>query len=453
MTQKRQIHLSAYLVGTGIHVASWRLPEAKRSASIDLEYYKKLAQTAERGKFDIAFIADSLAVNENSHPNILNRFEPTTLLAALAGATSKIGLVATASTTYHEPYNLARLFASVDHISGGRAGWNMVTTGDATGETGRNFSREAHVDHDERYLRAEEFIDVVQGLWDSWEDDAFVQDKESGVYFEPQKMHRLNYKGRYYSVQGPLNIGRSRQGQPVIVQAGASEPGQRLAARTAEVVFSHVKDFAKAREFYKSLKGKLAAYGRTPDQLHILQGISPIVADTKEEAEAIQRRLDDLLLPEQGLRFLSGYLGKVDFSKYTLDTPAAEVEFPHDNGIQSHFERMTELIRKENPTLRELYALLEGGVNRELVGTPGQVANVLEKWFTEGAADGFMFVAPILPEGLEDFVDKVIPILQERGLYRHDYEGDTLREHLGLARPANRFAAKARVGQLTRAES
>lgn len=451
MTQKRQIHLSAYLVGTGIHVASWRLPGAKRNASIDLEFYKHLAQTAERGKFDIAFIADSLAVNENSHPNILNRFEPTTLLSALAGATSKIGLVGTASTTYHEPYNLARLFGSLDQISNGRAGWNLVTTGDATGETGRNFSREDHVEHDERYKLAEEFIDVVQGLWDSWEDDAFVQDKETGVFFDPQKLHRPNYKGKYYSVQGPLNIGRSRQGQPVIVQAGASEPGQRLAARTAEVVFSHVKDFEKAKEFYSSLKGKLADYGRTPDQLHILQGISPIVADTQEEAEAIYRRLHELLVPEQGLRFLSGYLGKVDFSKYTLDTPAAEVEFPPDNGIQSHFERMTELIQKKNPTLRELYALLEGSVNRELIGTPQQVADVLEKWFTQGAADGFMFIAPILPQGLEDFVDKVVPILQERGLYRLDYEGDTLRDHLGLRKPQNRFAAGRRL--LTNVES
>ncbi|WP_134684049.1 LLM class flavin-dependent oxidoreductase [Brevibacillus migulae] len=440
---KRQIHLSAYLVGTGIHVASWRLPAAPKNASIDLEYYKRLAQTAERGKFDIAFIADSLAVNEDSHPNILNRFEPTTLLAALAGATSKIGLVATASTTYHEPYNLARLFASVDHISGGRAGWNMVTTGDATGETGRNFSREAHVEHDHRYERAEEFIDVVQGLWDSWEDDAFVQDKETGVFFDPTKMHRLDYKGKYYSVQGPLNIGRSKQGQPVIVQAGASEPGQRLAARTAEVVFSHVKDFARAKAFYQSLKSRLPAYGRTPDELHILQGISPIIADTQEEADAIHRQLQDLLLPEQGLRFLSGYLGKVDFRKYTLDTPAAEVDFPKDNGIQSHFEWMTELIRKKNPTLRELYTLLEGGANRELIGTPVQIANVLEKWFTEGAADGFMFIAPILPQGLEAFVDKVIPILQDRGLYRKDYEGDTLRDHLGLRKPENRFARQS----------
>ncbi|WP_142065692.1 LLM class flavin-dependent oxidoreductase [Brevibacillus sp. AG162] len=439
MMGKRQIHLSAYLVGTGIHVASWRLPTAKRNASIDIEYYKQLAQTAERGKFDIAFIADSLAVNEDSHPNILNRFEPITLLAALAGATSKIGLVATASTTYHEPYNLARLFASVDHISNGRAGWNMVTTGDATGETGRNFSRSTHVPHDQRYEQAEEFIDVVSGLWDSWEDDAFVQDKTTGVFFDPEKMHRLHYKGQHYTVQGPLNIGRSKQGQPVIVQAGASEPGQRLAARTAEVVFSHVKDFERAKKFYHSLKSRLPDYGRTPDELHILQGISPIIADTKAEAEVIYEQLHDLLLPEQGLRFLSGYLGKVDFSKYSLDTPAAEVIFPEENGIQSHFEWMTELIRQKNPTLRQLYALLEGGSNREWIGTPEQIADAMEKWFTQGAADGFMFIAPILPHGLEVFVDKVIPILQERGLYRLDYEGDTLRDHLHLKKPPNRF--------------
>jgi FMN-dependent oxidoreductase (nitrilotriacetate monooxygenase family) len=440
MTIKRQIHLSAYLVGTGIHVASWRLPNAKKNASIDLDFYKHLAQTAERGKFDIVFIADSLAIDEDSHPNIVNRFEPTTLLAALAGVTSKVGLVATASTTYNEPYNLARVFASVDQISKGRAGWNVVTTGDATGKTGLNYSRDRHVDHDERYKWAEEFIDIVQGLWDSWEDDAFVQDKEKGVFFEPKKMHRLNYKGEYFSVQGPLNIGRSKQGQPVIVQAGSSEPGQQLAARTAEVVFSHVKDFEKAKEFYKSLKGKLSDYGRSPDELHILQGISPIIGDTKEEAEAKYKQLQDLLVPEQGLRFLSGYLGKVDFSPYTLDTSASEVEFPADNGIQSIFERMKQLIQKENPTLRELYELLGDGVNRELVGTPEQVANVLEKWFREEAADGFMLVAPILPEGLEDFVEKVIPILQERGLYRLDYEGDTLRDHLGLRKPLNRHS-------------
>ncbi|MEW9701122.1 LLM class flavin-dependent oxidoreductase [Paenibacillus sp. SI8] len=439
MASKRQIHLSAYLIGTGIHVASWRHPDAARNASIDIEFYKYLAQTAERGKFDIAFYADSLAVNEDSHPNILNRFEPATFLAALAGATSKIGLVGTASTTYHEPYNLARLFASVDHISGGRAGWNVVTTGDATGETALNFNRDHHVEHDERYRRAEEFIDVVQGLWDSWEEEAFVQNKESGVFFDPEKLHRLNYKGDYFAVQGPLNIGRSPQGQPVIVQAGASEPGQRFAARTAEVVFSHVKDIEKAKEFYKSLKGKLSDYGRSPEELHILQGISPIIGDTKEEAQAKHKEISDLLIPEQGLRFLSGYLGKVDFSKYSLDTPAAEVDFPEENGIQSHFERMTALIRHANPTLRDLYALLEEGSNLELIGTPVQIADVLEKWFTEGAADGFMLIAPILPGVLEDFVDKVVPILQERGLYRLDYEGSTLREHLGLAKPSNRF--------------
>lgn len=430
---------SAYLVGTGIHVASWRHPDAKPDASIDIDFYRHLAQIAERGKFDIAFIADSLAINEDSHPNILNRFDPAILISALAGATSKIGLVATASTTYNEPFNLARQFMSIDHVSHGRVGWNVVTTGDATGLTSQNFGREEHVEHDKRYERAEEFLDVVQGLWDSWEDDAFVFNKETGQFFDSNKVHALQYKGQFFSVRGPLNIARSKQGQPVIVEAGASEPGQRLAARTAEVVFSHVKDFDKAQSFYKSLKGKLADYGRSESELHILQGISPIIGDTEEEVEKKYQQLQDLFIPEQGLRFLSGYLGKVDFSQYTLDTPAREVHFPHENGIQSHFERMLSVIDKENPTLRELYNLLEGSARRDWVGTPEQIANQLEKWFLEGAADGFMLIAPLLPHGLEDFVDKVIPILQERGLFRLDYEGSTLREHLGLKNPNNRF--------------
>ncbi|WP_141432880.1 LLM class flavin-dependent oxidoreductase [Bacillus sp. 03113] len=439
---KRQIKISAYLVGTGIHVGSWRHPDAKPDASIDIDYYRYLAQVAEKGKFDIAFIADSLAINEDSHPNILNRFDPAILLSALAGATTKIGLVATSSTTYNEPYNLARQFMSIDHVSNGRAGWNVVTTGDATGLTGQNFSQRNHLEHDARYERAEEFIDVVQGLWDSWEDDAFVFNKETGEFFDPDKMNHLNYEGRFFSVKGPLNIARSKQGQPVIIQAGASEPGQRLAARTAEVVFSHVKDIEKAKSFYKSLKSKLADYGRTYDELHILQGISPIIGDTEEEAEEKYNELQKLLIPEQGLRFLSGYLGKVDFSQYTLDTPAKEVEFPEENGIQSHFERMKELIDKENPTLRELYNLLEDSAGKQWVGTPNKIADGIETWFVEGAADGFMLIAPLLPQGLEDFVDKVVPILQERGLFRYEYDGETLREHLGLKKPINCFVTR-----------
>lgn len=437
---KRQIKLSAYLVGTGIHLGSWRRPDADPGASIDIDFYRNLAQIAERGKFDIVFMPDSLAINEDSHPNILNRFDPVILQSAIAGATSKIGVVGTASTTYNEPYNLARQFLSLDHVSHGRAGWNLVTTGDATGQTAQNFSKDEHLEHDKRYERAEEFIDVVKGLWDSWEDDAFVFDKENGRFYDPDKVHRLNYKGRFFSVSGPLNIARSEQGQPVIVEAGASEPGQYLAARTAEVVFSHVKDFDLAKDFYKSLKSKLPDYGRTEDELHILQGISPIIGDTEEEAEEKYQELQDLLIPEQGLRFLSGYLGKVDFSKYSLDTPAREVEFPPENGIQSHFERMRGWIEEKNPTLRELYGLMEGSARRDWVGTPEKIADKLEKWFDEKAADGFMLVAPSYPRDLENFVDKVVPILQDRGLFRREYEGSTLRDHLGLKKPVNRFA-------------
>ncbi|MDQ0246688.1 FMN-dependent oxidoreductase (nitrilotriacetate monooxygenase family) [Bacillus fengqiuensis] len=441
MVKKKQIKLSAYLIGSGMNVASWRHPDSQPDASIDVEYLKRLARIAERGKFDIAFVADSLAINEESHPNILNRFDPAILITALAGATSKIGVVATVSTTYSEPYILARQFASVDHISNGRAGWNLVTTGDATGATALNFSKEAHLEHDYRYERAEEFIDVVKGLWDSWEDDAFVFDKENGVFFDSEKLHTIDHKGKFFSVRGPLNIARSKQGQPVIVQAGSSEPGQWLAARTAEVVFAHKDNIADAKAFYKHLKSKMAVFGRDPDELAILHGISPIIGETEEIARQKYDELQKLVLPYEGLKFLSGYMGNVDFTKYPLNTPASEVEFPKVNGIQSQFKEMKRIIEEENLTVGELYTRFVGAGRRDrFVGTPKQVADELEKWFVEGAADGFMLQAPLLPGGLEDFVDFVVPILQERGLFRLDYEGDTLREHLGLSKPINRYS-------------
>jgi FMN-dependent oxidoreductase (nitrilotriacetate monooxygenase family) len=441
MTKIKHLKLSAYLVGTGMHVASWKHPSSQPNASIDVEYYKKLAQIAEKGKFDIAFIADSLAINEESHPNILNRFDPVVLITAPAGATSKIGVVATASTTYSEPYTLARQFASVDQISGGRVGWNLVTTGDATGATALNFSKQAHLEHDIRYERAEEFIDVVQGLWDSWEDDAFVFDKKNGVFFDSKKLHSINYKGEFFSVRGPLNIARSKQGQPVIVQAGSSKPGQRLAARTAEVVFAHKDNIREAKAFYKELKSKMAEFGRHPDELSILHGISPIIGETDEIANQKYEELQKLVPPYEGLKFLSGYMGNVDFTKYSLDTLASEIEFPEVNGIQSQFNEMKRIIQEEDLTVGELYTRFVGaGRNDSFVGTPIQVADELEKWFIEEAADGFMLQAPLLPGGLEDFVNLVVPILQERELFRTEYEGNTLRDHLGLARPINRYS-------------
>ncbi|SES09958.1 LLM class flavin-dependent oxidoreductase [Psychrobacillus sp. OK032] len=441
MGGKRQIKLAAYLIGTGMHVASWKHPLSNPNASIDIKQLQNLAKKAESGKFDIAFIADSLAINHESHPQILNRLDPVIQITALAAATEKIGLGATASTTYSEPYVLARQISSVDHISGGRAAWNLVTTADATGETAQNFSREKHWEHNHRYERAEEFIDVVKGLWDSWEDDAFVYNKETGQFYDRERVHEINYKGNYFSVKGPLNIARSIQGQPVVVQAGASKPGQRLAARTAEVVFVHWDNLDTGKTHYKRLKGQLDEFNRSENDLLILQGISPIIGTTEEEAIAKYTELQNLIDPFVGLKFVSGYMGNVDFSKYSLDTPAIEVEFPKSNSIQSQVNEFMKIIKEENLKVGELYGRLFGAGKRDgFVGTPEQVADEMEKWFVEKAADGFMIQFPLLPRDLEDFVEKVVPILQQRGIYREDYEGDTLRDHLGLRKPVNRFA-------------
>ncbi|WP_027094045.1 LLM class flavin-dependent oxidoreductase [Cohnella thermotolerans] len=444
MANQRQIKLSAYLVGTGMHVASWRLPSAQADASIDIDYYRRLAQTAERGKFDIAFLADSLAINEQSHPNILNRYEPITLIAALASSTSRIGVVATASTSYSEPFNLARQFMSVDHISKGRAGWNIVTTRDLSGNTARNFGGTEHYEHDFRYKRAAEYLEVVQGLWSSWEDDAFIRDKESGRFFDKSKMHRIHHKGEFFSVEGPLNIGRSPQGHPVLVQAGTSEAGQQFAAQTAEVVFSIKYNKEDAIAYYREFKAKVAAAGRSPDDVVVLQGISPVIGRTEREAREKLELLESLITEETGLSFLSDYFPGVDFSGFTLDSRAAEVGLDRLELNKSDYRKHQPVIARENPTLRQVYSLLTGSFSGDpFVGTPEKIADTLEEWFVERAADGFMLMAPQQPEGLEEFVDLVIPILQERGLFRTEYEGATLRENLGLKRPANRFAGKA----------
>jgi N-acetyl-S-(2-succino)cysteine monooxygenase len=438
MRNKRKISLALYLVGSGMHVASWRHPSAQPNASIDLKALQKYAQIAEKGKFDLAFVADSLAINHESHPQILNRFDPVVLITALSTATEKIGIGATASTTYSEPFVLARQFASVDHVSQGRAAWNVVTTADATGQTALNFSREKHWEHDHRYERAEEFIDVVRGLWDSWEDDAFIYNKETGQFYHQDKVHELNYKGKYFQVKGPLNIARSKQAHPVIIQAGASIPGQRLAARTAEVVFTHWDNIEESKRYYKNLKSQLKNFGRSEDDLLILQGISPIVGETEEIAIKKYQELQNLIDPYESLKFVSGYMGNVDFSKYSLDTPVSEIEFPEVNSIQSQFYEMKSVIERENLKVRDLYTRFFGAAKRdEFIGTPQQIADEMEKWVTELAADGFMIQFPLLPRDLEEFVEHVVPILQKRGLFRKEYEGDTLREHLGLKIPNN----------------
>ncbi|MBM7608563.1 FMN-dependent oxidoreductase (nitrilotriacetate monooxygenase family) [Lysinibacillus composti] len=441
MSNEREIKLSLYLIGAGMHVAAWRHPEGQADASIDIKALQKAAQIAEKGKFDIAFVADSLAINHESHPHILNRFDPLIQITALAAATEKIGLGATASTTYSEPYVLARQLMSVDHISNGRVAWNLVTTADATGQTALNFSRDKHVEHDKRYERAEEFADVIQALWNSWEDDAFLYDKEKGIFYDQEKVHEANYKGEHFSIKGPLNIARSPQGHPVIVVAGASKPGQKLSTRVANAVFVHWDSIETAKEHYRSVKTQLAQHGRDENELVVFHGISPVVADTEEEAIQRFNELQNLLDPYKALKFVSGYMGNVDFSKYSLDTPAIEVEYPKVNSIQSNFNELMEIIKRENLKVGDLYSrLFNVGKRDAFVGSAEQVADEMERWFKEKACDGFMLQFPLLPRDLEAFVEKVVPILQERGIYRKDYTGNTLRDHLGLEKRVNQFA-------------
>jgi len=429
-----------------MHITSWRHPLASPNASIDVHALAQQAQIAEAGKFDFVFSADSLAINHESHPQIVNRFDPIVLSTALAGATEKIGIAATASTTYSEPYILARQFASVDHISSGRAGWNVVTTADATGQTALNFNRDHHWEHDHRYERAEEFVDVVKGLWDSWEDDAFLYDKKHDLFYDKAKVHEVNFKGNYFQVKGPLNIARSKQGQPVIFQAGASKPGQRLAARTGEVIFTSWDNIEQAKQYYQTLKARLANFGRDDSELLILHAISPIVASTAEAAEGKFNELHSLTDPYESLKFISGYMGNVDFSQYALDTPAAEVVFPEVNSIQSNFKEMKAIIDLERDlTVGDLYGRFFGPARKDaFIGTPTQIADEMQKWWKEEATDGFMIQFPLAPRDLQDFVELVVPILQARGIFREEYEGETLRDHLGLQKPINQFVKNIR---------
>lgn len=444
MGKDRQMIIGAYLVGSGMHVSSWRHPQGSPDASIDVHALIEQAQIAEKGKFDFVFSADSLAINYESHPQIVNRFDPIVLSTALAGATKKIGIAATASTTYSEPYVLARQFASVDHISNGRAGWNVVTTADATGQTALNFNRDHHWEHDHRYKRAEEFVDVVKGLWDSWEDDAFHYDKENNLFYDQSKVHEINYKGNYFKVKGPLNIARSKQGYPVVFQAGASKPGQRLAARTGEVIFTSWDDINQAKQYYQTLKTQLADFDREESDLLILHAISPVVAPTEEAANKKFTELNELTDPYESLQFVSGYMGNVDFSQYSLDTPASEVSFPEVNSIQSNFQEMKAIIDQEKElTVGDLYGRFFGTAKKDaFIGTPTQIADEMEKWWQEEATDGFMIQFPLAPRDLQDFVELVVPILQERGIFRKEYEGETLRDHLGLQKPVNQFTKK-----------
>ena len=443
-TPKRQLRLGAFIMPTGHHIAAWRHPGSQADSGINIDHYIEVAKTAERGLFDQVFVADSPGIWHQGNDESFSRqgrvshFEPVTLWAALSAVTQHIGFVATASTTYEDPFLLARKFASLDHISKGRAAWNVVTTS-AEAVYG-NFGLDAHPDPATRYERAHEFVDVVKGLWDSFEDDAFSRNKETGVYFAPQKLHKLNHVGKHLKVSGPLNIERPPQGHPVIVQAGSSEDGKELAAATAEAIFTAWTSLAEAQAFYADVKGRLARHGRTPDQLLILPGISPVVGCTQEEADAKWAALQKLIHPSVGLGTLAPFWPLDELQKWDLDAPPPYYPEP-PKGTNSRKHVVIELARREKYTIRQLYEYLAGARGHlVVVGTPDKIADTIQEWFEQGAADGFNVMPPVLPESLNDFVELVIPELQRRSIFRTAYEGKTLRENLGLARPESRYA-------------
>ncbi|MFY2025401.1 LLM class flavin-dependent oxidoreductase [Achromobacter xylosoxidans] len=441
----RQIKLGAFLMQTGHHIAAWRHPDAQADAPVNFRHYAELARRAEAAKFDAIFLADSVGVRNTDLASLSrtarsDHFEPLTLLSALAAVTEKIGLIATVSTTYNEPYHVARKFASLDHISGGRSGWNLVTSS-GQGEA-QNFNLDEHVEHARRYARAAEFHDVVLGLWDSWEDDAFLRDKHSGQYFDPAKLHPLRHRGEHFSVRGPLNVSRSPQGRPVVVQAGASPAGRELAARTAEVIFVAHQTFDEARAFYRDIKGRAVEYGRDPDDIKIMPGIFPVIGRSQAEAEDKFARLQDLIHPVVGVQLLSNMIGGFDLSGYPVDGPLPDI--PETNGGKSRQQLLIDLARRDNLTIRQLYLRIAGARgHQQVVGTPQSVADQLQQWFEEDGADGFNIMSPWLPGGLDDFIELALPELRRRGLFRTEYSGATLRQHLGLARPAHRAVAAA----------
>jgi alkanesulfonate monooxygenase len=439
MANSRQLRLGAFMRPISIHTGAWRYPGAVPDANFNFPLIKELIQTLERGKFDAFFMADHLAVlnmplEALKRSHTVTSFEPFTLLSALAGVTEHIGLMATASTTYDEPFHIARRFASLDHISGGRAGWNIVTTGNP--ESAWNFGQDDHMEHDERYRRAREFYDVVTGLWDSWADDAFIRDVASGSFFDPEKLHVLNHKGKYLSVRGPLNIARPVQGWPVIIQAGASEPGRQLAAETAEVIFGASATLESARAFYADVKGRMDKLGRDRDHMKILPAAFVVVGDTAEQAQEIRARLDAGVNYDSAIASLSITLG-VDASKFDPDGPLPEI--PETNASKSARIGTINLARRENLTVKQLAQRQGGYGGLAFVGTAASIADEMQIWLDQEGSDGFNIMFPYLPGGLDDFVNKVIPELQRRGIFRRDYEGKTLRQNLGLPRPKNRF--------------
>jgi alkanesulfonate monooxygenase len=438
-SSQRQLTLGFSLVSNGTHKVGWRHPNAQRDISMDFQAWVKLAQAAEKEAIHFLFWADGQAVrtrarnvNELSYQGRIDQFEPLTLIAALSALTERIGFIATASTTYNEPYTIARKYASLDHISGGRVGWNVVTSWSE--EEAKNFNRQTNLEHSVRYRRAREFVEVVRGLWDSWDDDAFIRDQRSGRYFWPEKMHVLNHSGEHFSVRGPLNISRSPQGHPVIAQAGGSEPGQELAAWSADLVYTSQKGTSEARRFYQDVKGRLSKFNREPNSMIVMPGMLPIIGKSKSEAEDKRDELTALLNPAVDMQSLEDIFG--DLTGYDLDSVAPPVP-AHTNAVKSHRDQWEARLKKKPMTLRQIYNEISTVTDHHLVvGTAKDIADELEEWFTSEACDGFNVMVPYMPGPFHEFLTEVVPELRRRGLFRKNYTGNTLRENLGLMRPA-----------------
>lgn len=442
---KGKMRLGWLMSPAGNHPAAWLHPHAELHAANNFAHYVKLVQKAEAAKFDFVFQADAAGARDGNMqalsraPRFMNIWEPVTLLSALVGVTERIGLAGTMSTSYYEPYNLARLYASLDHLSGGRSGWNVVTSAHPAG--GYNFGRDGLEEHALRYERAREFVEICFGLWDSWDDDAFVLDRDRGLYFDPDRMHYLHHSGKFFKVRGPLNIARPPQGRPVIIQAGGSEAGKELAAETAEVIFTRDASMLHAQKFYADVKGRMPQFGRAPDHLKIMAGLTVIVGHTASEAEEKFEELQSMIHPSVGLEMLSEDLEGIDLTDLPLDQPIPRERIPATaNRHKQFFDQILRMIDDENLTLRQLYLRYGAARGGHVVrGTANQIADYMEAWFTGNAADGFMLTFSLIPDGMDDFIALVLPELRRRGLFREEYEGTTLREHLGLPRPASRY--------------
>lgn len=425
----RQMHLGVFVLGTGNHIAGWR-HEGAFSSHMELPVMQEIARIAERGKFDLLFISDAMAMNPTDHPSFLCRFEPTTLISVLSAHTKHIGLGATVSTSFSEPFNVARMFGSIDHISGGRAAWNVVTSSNQ--QSALNFGLDEHLEHEFRYERANEFVDVVRGLWDCWDDEAIVADKVTGRFLDADRVRPLNHRGRFFKVQGPLNMARCPQGHPVIIQAGGSPSGLELAARTADVVFSVVQELEPGKRAYADLKGRMEKYGRPPEAVTVLPGVMPIVGASEAEAREKLAKLQSWVNTTNALTLVTSRIG-YDVTGHPLDGPVPPP--PLSQGGRTFHNVLYEMARRERMTLRDLFNLAAAARGHwVLCGTPRMIADTMEQWFVEGAADGFNILPAWFPGGFDEFVDQVVPLLQQRGLFRHDYAGTTLRDHFGLPR-------------------